>query len=109
MLLVFVATKRAVFCWQFLRSRACSDNLSALPTSVYAIWLAPHGPFCRARDNHHTCHIMAFYNHVPHFSVVGNLRVCETHYQWCTGQMGQFALGEKPCVSDFNLYQCSTS
>jgi len=33
----------------FLRSRPCSDSLSALPTSVLAIWLAPHGPFCRAR------------------------------------------------------------
>ena len=32
----------------FLRSRPCSDSLSALPTSVWAIWLAPHGPFCRA-------------------------------------------------------------
>ena len=32
----------------FLRSRPCSDSLSALPMSVYEIWLAPHGPFCRA-------------------------------------------------------------
>ena len=52
MLLGWVATKRAVFCWQlamFLRYiRPCSDSLSALPMSVWAIWLAPHGPFCRA-------------------------------------------------------------
>ena len=32
----------------FLRSRPCFDSLSALPTSVYAIWLAPHGPLWRA-------------------------------------------------------------
>ena len=32
----------------FFRSRPCSDSLSALPTSVKGIWLAPHGPFCRA-------------------------------------------------------------
>jgi hypothetical protein len=32
----------------FLRFRPCSDSLSVLPTSVQAIWLAPHGPFCRA-------------------------------------------------------------
>jgi len=32
----------------FLRCRPCSDSLSALPTSVQAIWLAQHGPFCRA-------------------------------------------------------------
>ena len=29
----------------FLRSRPCSDSLSALPMSVYEI-LEPHGPFC---------------------------------------------------------------
>ena len=32
-----------------LRCRpSCSDGLSKLLTSVWAIWLAPHGPYCRA-------------------------------------------------------------
>jgi len=30
---------------------------------------------------------MAFYNYVPHFKCVGNLRVCEAHYQ-CKGKWG---------------------
>ena len=45
-MLVLVATKRAgsvLLLGSVSRSRPCSDSLSALPTSVQAIWLAPHG------------------------------------------------------------------
>ena len=70
MLLVLVAAKRAVFCWQCfsILGLALIVDLRCLRQCRQFGWLRMV-PFV-GLGNQHTCHVMAFYNHVSHFSVL---------------------------------------
>jgi hypothetical protein len=89
-----VATNRALFCWQCFSDLGpvLLDYLHCLCQCRQFGWHCLV-PFI-GLDCHHNCHIMTFYNHNPHFSVLATRERGEAHCQFALAD-GAVCIGGK--------------